>query len=329
MKTTTILFLLLFSFVSYSPGQLRHQGYPQVNVTVRVVGEDKNPIAGVTASFVFDEQYKYNAIVPLNGNTDATGLITAQGYSAFGRFGANLKKDGYYLSGVACPVFRDAKDGQWQPWGTTNTTILRKIENPVPVYAKKVRADIPAVGKSCGYDLEAGDWMAPYGRGQTADFIITLTNREYESRSVFDVGATITFSNPLDGIQEAHLPKEYATSLFRWPRQAPDAGYQSLLTARSAQFPEGGRKPIRTFNAGGTDQAYFFRVRTVEQNGKIVSVLYGKIDSGIAVDPIDSKTCGIFFTYYLNPVPLDRNMEFDLKRNLFANLPDDEQPRLP
>jgi hypothetical protein len=212
----------------------------------------------------------------------------------------------------------------------TNTVILRKIKTPVPVYAKKVRGDnIPDGGKPCDYDLEAGDWVAPYGRGKTADFIVTLTNRHYESWDVFDVGATITFSNPLDGIQETQLPKEYALSEFTWPRQAPEAGYQPLFAARYAQFPDGGQKPIRTFNADGTGQAYFFRVRTVEQNGKIVSALYGKIDSGIVLDPRRAKFCKVFFTYYLNPTSLDRNMEFDLKRNLFTNLPDLEQPRLP
>jgi hypothetical protein len=333
MKTTTVLYLLLFSTASCLLGQTNQQwqGYPQAKVTVRVIGEDEQPIPGVTASFVFGGQYDYNhTLLEVKGETDASGLFTAQGYT-YGQFGHNLSKDGYYMGSTPIPIFRDAKDGHWQPWGATNTAILRKIEKPVPVYAKKVRgeADIPAVGKPCGYDLEAGDWVAPHGRGKIADFIITLTNRHYESRSVFDVGATITFSNPLDGIQETQLPKEYATSEFKWPRQAPENGYQSSFAARGAQFPDGGPKPIRTFNGDGTGQAYFFRVRTVEQDGKIVSALYGKIDSGIVLDPIGSKFCGIFFTYYLNPTSLDRSMEFDLKRNLFTNLPNLELPRLP
>lgn len=330
MKTMAILYLLIFSITFPLLGQTQNQGYSQAKVTIRVIGEDNNPIPNVIASFVFDEQYKYGAIVRVTGKTETTGLFTAQGYSAFGRFGADLKKDGYYMSGVPSPDFRDAKDGHWQPWGVTNIAILRKIENPVPVYAKKVRGtDIPDAGKSCGFDLEAGDWVAPYGRGKTADLIITLTNRSYESWDVFDVSATITFSNPLDGIQETQLPKEYALSEYTWPRQAPDAGYQSSFAARYAQFQDGGQKPIHTFNGDGTGQAYFFRIRTVEQNGKIVSALYGKIDSGIVLDPRRAKFCKVFFTYYLNPTSLDRNMEFDLKRNLFVNLPDLEQPRLP
>ena len=35
------------------------------------------------------------------------------------------------------------------------------------------------------------------------------------------------------------------------------------------------------------------------------------------------------FTYYLNPTPNDRNMEFDPKRNLFQNLKSTEQVNMP
>jgi len=331
MKTTTVLCLLLFSTASNLLGQTNQQwqGYPQAKVTVRVIGEDEQPIPGVTASFVFGGQYDYNhTLVRVKGETDVSGLFTAQGYT-YGRFGHDLSKNGYYVGSAPIPIFRDAKDGHWQPWGATNTAILRKIEKPVPMYAKRVRgANVPDVGKPYGYDLEVGDWVAPYGRGKTSDFIITLTNRQYMSRSVFDVEATITFSNPLDGIQETHLPKEYATSEFKWPRQAPEMDYQSSFAAH-AHESDVGQKSILTFNPDGTGQAYFFRVRTVEQNGKIDSAFYGKIDSGIALEPRGAKVCKVFFTYYLNPKSLDRNMEFDLKRNLFTNLPYEEQPRLP
>lgn len=35
------------------------------------------------------------------------------------------------------------------------------------------------------------------------------------------------------------------------------------------------------------------------------------------------------FTYYLNPTPNDRNIEFDPKRNLFTNLSSSEEVRDP
>ena len=35
------------------------------------------------------------------------------------------------------------------------------------------------------------------------------------------------------------------------------------------------------------------------------------------------------FTYYFNPIPNDRNLEWDTKRNLFSGLTDMETPREP
>jgi len=29
---------------------------------------------------------------------------------------------------------------------------------------------IPEIQKTCGFDLEVGDWLAPYGKGKVADF---------------------------------------------------------------------------------------------------------------------------------------------------------------
>src|SRR5204863_9024831 len=64
---------------------------------------------------------------------------------------------------------------------------------------------------------------------------------------------------------------------------------------------------------------YFFRIRTsVHASGKIVSANYGKIYG----DFMD-------FTYYLNPTPNDRNIEFDPKRNLFTNLKANERVTQP
>ncbi|MGH7991175.1 MAG: hypothetical protein ACREDS_13420 [Limisphaerales bacterium] len=63
-------------------------------------------------------------------------------------------------------------------------------------------------------------------------------------------------------------------------------------------------------------------MRTVlDENGRVKSAFYGKIYGDFTLDPINSKTTLILFTYYLNPTPNDRNVESDPSRNLFGNLP--------
>lgn len=47
------------------------------------------------------------------------------------------------------------------------------------------------------------------------------------------------------------------------------------------------------------------------------------------MDPINSKTMIVLFTYYLNPTPNDRNLEFDPKRNLLQGLKATERVESP
>ncbi len=51
----------------------------------------------------------------------------------------------------------------------------------------------------------------------------------------------------------------------------------------------------------------------MDERGNIVSAHYGKIYGDF-----------MQFSYYLNPTPNDRNVEFDPKQNLLKNLKSDE-----
>lgn len=320
IKVQILAVTILMAFIAIGAEKLNT--LPLAKLTVKVVDEQHVPIRGARVDFTFMDPTTWKG-VPLEGLTDASGCFTGEGGSD-SSIGARVHKEGYYSGGFPFEPFRDAKDGHWQPWNPTYTALLRKIEKPVPVYARAFRElTIPEIQKPCGFDLEVGDWIAPYGKGKVADFIV-IAQREYENRDKFNVSALISFSNPMDGIQEVKLPEEWHLCEFKWPRTAPETGYQSILSTRFGTEPGKG-----FFSTASENQAYFFRVRTVEQYGRIVSALYGKIKGGINLEGRETKTCTMAFTYYLNPTPLDRNMEFDLKRNLFTNLPFLEQPREP
>ena len=320
MKTCIPLYIFL-GILSSAAAEKKAQ-LPDAKVAVCVVGEDYRPIEGAKVRLGFKDKTSWEQKL-VEGKTDLQGLFTGEGASD-SVVGSDIKKEGYYDGSAPILHFRDAKDGRWQPWNATYTNVLRKIEKPIPMYARSFRElTIPEIQKPCGFDLEVGDWVAPYGKGKLADFIMTL-QREYENRNKFDVSVVINFSNPLDGIQEIQLPSEWRSSVFKWPYLAPDTGYGTSLTAQFGAIPGHG-----IHDTASEKQAYFFRIRTVEQNGKIVSALYGKIKGGIGLEGRETKTCSVAFTYDLNPTSLDRNMEFDLKKNLFKNLKDEEQPREP
>jgi hypothetical protein len=325
LKTNAGYFVVLLwsasAVVVGQPTQTTGWTFPQARVVVRVLGEDGTPIPDVKTRLVFCGPTNVNDIVRVEGRTGTNGTFSGQGFSN-AMLGGSLRKEGYYFGAANIPHFLDATNDQWQPWGATYTSVLRKIGNPVAVYAKQPWITIPAIGKPCGYDLEVGDWVSPHGGGKVSDFIFTL-QRAYTNRDQFEVSVDLSFSNPSDGIQETELPKQFAQSWFIWPRQAPESGYKSAWRIEWG-WP-GKMPPIEDIEK----QKYFFRVRTKEKDGKIVSALYGKLSAGFELAPYETSTCQLHMSYYLNPTPLDRNMEFDLEKNLLKGLNDLETPRVP
>jgi len=260
----------------------------------------------------------------VRGLTDKEGLFTGTA-TASGHVGISAGKEGYYGGGVSPVEFRtwDQSTNRWQPWNPTKTIVLRRVENPVPMYAKHVYWEVvPVLDAPVGYDLEAGDWVISHGKGTVADFLFTV-HKNVVSQKNFDSSLELTFSRPGDGIQEVLWPKDYGSGL-RLPRYAPEAGYLDRLSFRSRWLP--GQRPERDFRE---DRNYFFRVRTVlDEQGNVVHALYGKITTDIGFSVRKKETAAVEFTYYLNPDGT-RNMEFDPKRNLLRGLTRLEEVRTP
>ena len=330
MKTKLLLFLCACALLAVAATTNVIVGkyeVPKAKVTARVVNESGMPIIGANIHFAFATATSSTQVAPVQGLTDDSGEFVAEGHCG-GMLGSRVTKDGYYESAVNIPKFVDLQDGKWQPWNPTAMTVLRPIGKLVALYAKRVQTQIPALDKPCGYDLEAGDWVMPYGKGMKKDFIFTI-HKDVRGMQDYDAQGELTFVNPLDGLQDVPKPA-VAYSEYKWERQASENGYEAKFQLRNTWFPSGsGKKPIRSFKKETEWEGYFFRVRTVEQDGKIVSAHYGKIRGGIEIEPRETPTCTIIFTYYFNPTPNDRNLEWDTKKNLFGGLTDMETPREP
>jgi len=288
---------------------------PEAKVSVRIVGEDGLPIpqAAVTIGFEVPKppaQGWGTVEKPAFGLTNEQGEWSATGPSS-GHLGGNVKKEGFYDSYFAAPDFSDVREGKWQPWNPTVSVLLKKIVNPVPMYARRVRIELPAVDQPIGYDLIAGDWIAPYGKGTVSDFVVTV-QKTFNTRKDYDSNLRLTFSNPDDGIQSVKFDFQHG-SFLRLPRIAPESGYESAFHSRLAHTSDS------IVDERQKDRSLIFRVRAVAKNGKIKSALYGKILGDIGFDVVNSKTAVVFFTYYLNPDGT-RNLEFDPKSNLFSEL---------
>ena len=247
----------------------------------------------------------------------------------------NIDGVAYYRDGSHKFIFDKSDAGRWQPWNPTIELLLRRILNPVPMYVKVVRMDVtpfPAMDEPLAYDLEKGDWLSPYGNGQTADFIFRVhcdwsgENSPY-GEQYYNATLELTFSNEDDGIIEFRDSQpEQEGSIFRLPRYAPEAGYTNRWSAERFTNKDG--STLATISQR-KDLNYFFRVRTKrDETGKIISANYGKIRG-----PLDfgfrGKRNGLGMTYYFNPNANDRNMEFDPSQNLFTDLPMTDQVHEP
>lgn len=236
-------------------------------------------------------------------------------HKTIGDVGIEATKDGFYSTYTEYH-FRTREKGKWQPWKAEVTLVLRKIENPVPMYARNAHVSpitVPELRKEIGFDLIEFDWVSPNGKGKHVDFIFKL-NSTYKSEVDFDSKLELTFPNKFDGIK---LVKEDRTvgSALKLPRMAPESGYQDKLIRSRSRLPG---------KSGEDDQKeennYIFRIRSEEKNGKLVRAMYGKIHGDIYIHPPTS----MYFKYYLNP-DYTRNLEFNPQHNLFGNIPRGER----
>lgn len=269
---------------------------PPWNATVKVLDETGVPVAGADVEMSYYVQ-------PAPGQNEAGGNVHAMtdtngvcllSHSNTGSVGLAFQatKNGYYSTtrGHEFAQFKDSDPSKWNP---SETLVLKAIGKPIAMYAKNITyIEFPTFNKPIGYDLMIGDWVAPYGKGISSDFLFTENHLDAKSGYTF----TISFPKAGDGIQKFTPPDAEKGSGLRSPHEAPVDGYQP--THEQTQMPN-------------PNKNYFFRVRTsLDENGNVVSAHYGKIYGDF-----------MQFTYYLNPTPNSRNIEFDPKQNLIGGSP--------
>jgi len=312
-----ILSLLAFTF---SAATIFAVEYPQGQVTVQVVDEEGKPVQDAKVSIGFEVAGKHDfgpETVPVEGTTDAQGRFTGTGRGSF-YVTYSAEKEGYYDADGKPVIFKSHKNGKWEPWNPEVTVLLKKILDPVAMYARRISVKIPEENKPIGFDLAEGDLVAPYGKGVANDFVFTATKR-VKSQDEYEMSVKLAFSNPGDGIYPTSFLND--GSIFRMARFAPETGYlDQWEVLRSWSEARGG------VGEPNPDHCFFYRIRTVMKNGKVERALYGKIYGDIGMDP---RKPSVLFTYYLNPNLNDRNMEFDPKKNLFKNLKSFDKPTAP
>jgi hypothetical protein len=297
---------------------------PSAKVTVRVIEEDGTPITAARASCSggIGTPGKRQA----DGFTIApSGEFTATINSQEGRVRASASKQGYYHNGcdyrsvqkASADPFESHKSGKWNGGDQRFEIILRPIKNPVPMYAKALRAEkIPKKEAWIGYDLEAGDWVVPHGKGKTADFEF-YSEGTVESNVEYNGILFVRVPGEGNGIQALDISPDLQYCQFKSPYDAPESGYLKEWSWRDIRESKG-REFSEITDEGFPNRMFIFRVRSeIDEWGRVIKAMYGKIYGPVKYGVRSNSFNAVF---YLNP-DYTRNLEFDPKRNLFPQNP--------
>ena len=289
------------------------------HATVTVLGDDKQPVANAKVIVYYtippmafpDDSGKYSG--KIEGQTDTNGIFLAEHVDRTGSVDFEINKDGFYQNRKACTLRDPIENANDRDIFLTLT--LKKISKPVAMYSKKyaMALKLPEYGKLIGYDLMIGDWVGLYGNGVSTDLFFEQDYTNAPSGGYYSK-ITIAFPKVGDGIQLYDIPDSETGSGLRSPHTAPTDGYQSKLARETSALH--GQPSKFEFDP---KRIYLFRVRTVKDHeGNIVSAHYGKIYGDF-----------MQFSYYFNPTPNDRNIEFAPNQNLLGGLQSFEQVNQP
>ncbi len=247
----------------------------------------------------------------VKGLTDDKGMFTASHTDSSWTLGIVVEKTGYYTTHIGHDLYVPEQFEDKTVVASRNPTltlVLKKVGKPIAMYARRLNTHVPALDKPVGFDFMAGDWIAPYGKGVNADMLFT-GHFDKHTDGESDFALTVSFPKAGDGIQEFSVRDADGVSGLRSTHEAPADGYQPQWVQTDNRKPG---EPVETNR--DPKRNYYFRVRTVlDANGSVKSALYGKIYGDF-----------MEFSYYLNPTPNDRNVEFDPKQNLLCGLESSE-----
>lgn len=126
------------------------------------------------------------------------------------------------------------------------------------------------------------------------------------------------------GVLIADVDESWRNSEYKFAYEAPEDGYSPVFEVTESRGLDRSRIEINVKNP------LFVRIRTqLDDEGKIISTHYCKIPSGIYPVGVLGKSPGFEISYYCNPTPNDRNVEFDMSRNVFKDLEITEIPTAP
>lgn len=280
------------------------------DIIVRCVDDVGNTVTNVTYEWGLSPDEIVEHIIGRKGKTGNDGCFRMKGRTC-GEAMYRLTKEGYYRTQRDYSLSGDhrmsIKDGKWQPYGATNTVVLKKIRNPIDMRVIPVSHDfmIPKVGVPLAFDIEKADWLPPYGSGAYHDLDIIF---RWDGRRFTDyTGSSIEFIfvQPMSGYY--CCPKD-EFSWFKTPYRVEEGrAYQTNLVCRD-QINKADRRQDVADNKD--HQCFILRLRPkMSGGGQVVSAHYGKIYGPIKFGWSYNAPGAFSWRMFYNPTENDMNLE--------------------
>jgi hypothetical protein len=294
--------------------------------TIIVRDDEGRGLAGaeVEAILTPPEDPRLGSVVGRRGTTDAEGRFRFSADDLLILTRVRAERGGYFSADA------DHRHGLGRAGLPDELSLtLPRLATGVPLHYREVRLTGLSSGRRIGFDAEAADAVAPWGKGRVSDFELMIDSRQVgwtespealaelrrsaegrrmdesewaETYGRFRGSLRISCRRIGDGLRTS--PAFWPYCRLKMPASAPDDGYVPEMTLAFDTHPGSEASPIET----GT----YLRLRTqLAGEGKIVSAHYAKIHGRIEAGP-----GRVAFRFYYNPQADDRRLAFAPDRNL-------------
>jgi len=294
--------------------------------TITLQDEAGHELAGAQVEAVLTppDDPRFSSVISRNGRTGADGVFrfTAETQMVLTRLKAKLT--GYHS------VDADHRHGFGRPDMASEITLTMPARGEMAALQyREVRLSGLPNDKWIGFDAEAIDPIAPWGKGKVADFNFRISSRQVgwtesaaslaalrrtpegarmdegewaQAYGRFEGALGLSFPRAGDGMMPT--PAFWPYCLLKMPAQAPLEGYVSEKNLPFDTLTSS--EPSHEFTG------YYLRLRTEsDATGRIASAHYAKIHGRIGVGP-----GRVTFRLYYNPRAGDRRLALAPGRNL-------------
>jgi hypothetical protein len=299
-KALIIIFVIVFAVGIYY--QLNKPWGEIMKLSVQVVDDKGAPVVGAHVNGYFNDPRQhddggisYDTMTDLNGLCKKIGMV-------YSFTELTVDKNGYYPSEYHLKLKKNGK------YVKKVIIVLKKIHNPIAMKVRHAEITLPELEEYYPFDLNICDLVKPYGEGRQAHIYIYYYGRNKD----FFTGKSVFRLKVLDSNSGFILSRLDDYSRFKTVHEAPDNTYTNLLEFRAKRT-----KTERLVDTKIKKNEYIiFKCQnstnsTMYNYGKILPDLFYWVEEG------QPK---VKFTYYYNPTPDDRNLEFDPKQNLIKTV---------